>query len=412
MASAAARRLVFRLALRNLFRHRTRTLVSLGAIAVGVSAIILSGGFVYDMYVQLREAIIHSQSGHIQVGRSGFFSAGSRSPEKHLIAEPEAEKARIAHLSGVADVMARISFSGLLNNGRTDLPVVGEGIEPDKEAVLGTYLKLTQGHQLTVQDRYGILVGYGLAQALELKPGDRTTLVLPTAEGALNTLDFDVVGVFQSFSQDYDARAVKITLSAAQELLNTAGANLLVISLHRSPDTEAVAALLRERTIWRDMEVRTWEELNAFYQSTVDLYNRQFGVLQLIILFMVLLGVVNAINMSVLERVGEFGTMRALGNRGHSVFTLVVVEGALLGFFGAISGVILGIVLATGISAVGIPMPPPPNSDLGYTAYIRVVPVVVMSALLIGLVAATLASILPAARVARIPVAEALRQNA
>jgi putative ABC transport system permease protein len=388
-----------------------RTLVSLAAIATGVSAIILSGGFVQDIYVRLREAIIHSQSGHIQVAKTGFFSEGSRSPGKHLIADLKQEKERIASLPGVADVMGRINFSGLINNGRTDLPIEGEGIEADEEATLGTHMRVTEGHQLASQDRFGILVGYGLAHALRLKPGDRTTLLLSTADGALNTLDFDVVGVFQSFSQDYDARAVKITLAAAQELLNTQGANVLVVSLQNTGDTEKVAATLRERSVWRDMEVRTWEELNQFYRATVDLYDRQFGVLQLIILLMVILGVINAINMSVFERVGEFGTMRAVGNRGQQVFLLVVVEGGLLGLIGAGIGVVLGIGLAMAISAVGIPMPPPPNSNLGYTAYIRIVPSVVASALVIGFVAATLASVLPALRVSRIPIAEALRQN-
>jgi putative ABC transport system permease protein len=385
--------------------------MSLAAVAVGVAAVILSGGFVHDIYVQLREAIIHSQSGHVQLAKAGFFSTGSRSPEKHVIAEPDLEKARIASLPEVAGVMARLYFSGLLNNGRTDLPVMGEGIEPSAEAELGTYLRISEGRQLAAADTYGILVGHGLAQALKLGPGDRTALVLSTAEGALNTLDFEVVGVFQSFSQDYDARAVKITLGAAQELLATAGANVLVVSLRRSEDTERIAGLLRERSIWRDLEVRTWEQLNAFYKSTVQLYDRQFGVLQLIILFMVLLGVVNVINMSVFERLAEFGTMRALGNRGRAVLALVLTEGMLLGLIGSAIGVVLGIGLAVGISAFGIPMPPPPNSSLPYTAYIRVVPAVVASAFLIGVAAVFLASLLPGFRVARVPIAEALRQG-
>jgi putative ABC transport system permease protein len=143
----------------------------------------------------------------------------------------------------------------------------------------------------------------------------------------------------------------------------------------------------------------------------VQLYDRQFGVLQLIILFMVLLGVVNVINMSVFERLAEFGTMRALGNRGREVLALVLTEGMLLGLIGSAIGVVLGIGLAVGISAVGIPMPPPPNSSLPYTAYIRVVPAVVASAFLIGVAAVFLASLLPGFRVARVPIAEALRQG-
>jgi putative ABC transport system permease protein len=126
---------------------------------------------------------------------------------------------------------------------------------------------------------------------------------------------------------------------------------------------------------------------------------------------MVVLGVMNTVNMTVLERVGEFGTMRALGNRQRDVVWLVVTEGALLGLLGATSGVVLGILLAPAISLIGIPMPPPPNANMAYTAHIRVVPSVVVGAFLIGLAASALASVPPGLRASRPSIAEALRQN-
>ena len=227
----------------------------------------------------------------------------------------------------------------------------------------------------------------------------------------MNTLDFEVVGVFQSFSKDYDARAVKIPLAAAQELLNTRGANLLVLSLGRTRDTALALAAARELAAGRDLEAKAWNELNDFYDKTVELYDRQFGVLRLIILVMVLLSVVNSVNMSLFERIGEFGTMRAVGDRGRKIFALVMVEGVILGFIGAALGVVIGIALALAISAIGVPMPPPPNSNLGYIAEIRLVPSVLIGAFVTGWIATVLASIPPAWRVSRIPVVEALRQN-
>ena len=107
------------------------------------------------------------------------------------------------------------------------------------------------------------------------------------------------------------------------------------------------------------------------------MYDAQFSVLRVIILVMVLLSVVNSVNMTVFERVGEFGTMMALGNRGRVVFGLIVAENSLLGFTGSVLGVSLGVFLAWAISAVGIPMPPPPNADLNYIAHIRMVPSIV-----------------------------------
>jgi putative ABC transport system permease protein len=155
----------------------------------------------------------------------------------------------------------------------------------------------------------------------------------------------------------------------------------------------------------------SWQELNDFYTKTVVLYKRQFGVLQLIVLLMVLLSVANSVNMSTFERVGEFGTLRALGNRSGHVFRLILVENTIVGLMGGMLGVALGIVLALVISAIGIPMPPPPNANLGYTALIRIVPEEIAMAFAVGFLATVGASVLPARRVVRIPVVDALRQS-
>lgn len=227
----------------------------------------------------------------------------------------------------------------------------------------------------------------------------------------MNSLEFEVVGVFQTFSKEFDARAVRIPLAAAQELLNTQGINRIVLSLKKTEDTERVTRSLAAQLDGTLYELKTWRQLNDFYQKTVDLYARQFGVLRLIVLIMVFLGVANTINMSVFERTGEFGTMMALGNTRMTIFQLVLLENVLLGVIGASMGALLGVALAVLISTVGIVMPPPPNANIGYTALIRIVPSVVVMAFLVGLIATILAAIFPASRVARTPIDEALRQN-
>ena len=402
---------MIKIALRNILRQKTRTAVTLAAIVCGVAGLILGGGWVDDIFAQLGEALIHSQSGHLQVYKKGFYAAGSRAPEKYLIASPDEIKQRIASSTDVENVMARLNFSGLLNNGRTDLPIVGEGVEPGKEAALGSFVSITKGRKLADQDAFGMEVGQGVAQALKLSPGDRVTLLANALEGALNSLDVEVIGVFQSYSNEYDARAVRIPLAAAQELLGTKGANALVVSLKKTADTNRVATDLKAQLGASGLEVKTWVELNDFYEKTVELYKRQFGVLQLIILIMVLLSVANSVNMSVFERVGEFGTMMSLGNRSNQVFGLILTESVVLGLIGSGLGVALGVVLALAISAVGIPMPPPPNANLGYTARIQIVPSTLLMSFVIGFSATVIASILPARRVSRIPVVDALRQN-
>jgi len=402
---------MLKLALRNILRHKLRTAMTLAAIIFGVVGLILSGGFVEDIFLQLAETTIHSQSGHLQIYKSGFFAQGSRAPEKYLIDEPDSIRGALERFPEIDDTMARVNFSGLLNNGRTDLSIVGEGVEADKEARLGSHLRISAGRQLGKADAYGILVGHGVAASLKLIPGERVTLLLNTAEGAMNSLEFEVVGVFQTFSKEFDARAVRIPLAAAQELLNTQGINRIVLSLKKTEDTERVTRSLAAQLDGALYELKTWRQLNDFYQKTVDLYARQFGVLRLIVLIMVFLGVANTINMSVFERTGEFGTMMALGNTRMTIFQLVLLENVLLGLIGASVGALLGVAMAVLISTVGIVMPPPPNANIGYTALIRIVPSVVVMAFLVGLIATILAAIFPASRVARTPIDEALRQN-
>ena len=146
-------------ALRNVFRQRARSAGTLAAISLGVAGLILAGGFVQDVFVQLGEAVIHSQSGHIQIAKKGYREGRTRAPESFLIDRPETLKSRIQGEPGVQMVLARLGFSGVINNGKRDLGIVGEGVEPAGEAKLGTYLRYIEGRALADTDGDGIVIG-------------------------------------------------------------------------------------------------------------------------------------------------------------------------------------------------------------------------------------------------------------
>lgn len=402
---------MFRLALRNIFRQKSRTAMTLAAIAFGVAGLILSGGFIADVLTQLGEATIHSQLGHVQLFKKGYYEHGARSPEKYVIDDAGEIVDFVSRMPEVDITLQRVSFSGLLNNGKADWAIIGEGVEPDKENHLGTFVRVIQGRPLADGDADGILIGDGVAKALAVKPGDTVTLLLTTVDGAVNTSEFSVVGVFQSFSKDFDARAVRVPLQAARKLVDRAGANSVVLLLHDTANTSRVKDLLQPKLEGRGFDVRDWIELSDFYAKTVELYRNQFGVLQWIVLMMVLLSVFNTVNMSVFERVGEFGTLMALGNSRGYVFRLVMTENLMLGLAGAVLGLIIGVVVALLASKIGIPMPPPPNSNVGYTASIRLLPDTVLMSFVVGIIATVTAALLPARRVSRTPIVDALRYN-
>src|SRR3569623_685712 len=156
------------LAVRNLFRHRLRSGLTLAAVIFGVTGLMLSGGFVRDIFFQLGEGAIHAQLGHVQIVKKGYYDYGQSDPQRYMIDDVGAIEARVRAVPDVAETMRRVKFSGLLNNGRTGLHV-----------------------------------------------GDDATLVVNTFDGALYSRDFRVVGMVRTLGRDLDARAVRIGLAAA-----------------------------------------------------------------------------------------------------------------------------------------------------------------------------------------------------
>lgn len=399
-------------AIRNMLRQRGRTLMTLASLIFGVTGLILSGGFVEDIFEQLREATIQSRLGHMQVYRTGYNENSTKEPFKYMIGEPAVVEDYLGQLPLIQQTMKRMQFFGLINNGKTDMPIFGEGVEADKEAAyLGDFFRIIAGHQLSDEDEYGILLGEGVASALKLNVGDSINVLANSPDGGLNSLEFEVVGVFRTFSKDFDARAVRVGLSSAQELLYVDSVHSIVVSISDTLKTDWLADFLKEQFSGKGFEVKTWFELDDFYAKTVELYKAQLGVLQVIILLVVLLSVGNSVSMTAYERVGEFGTLKALGKSSKDVHRMLIIESVILGLIGSLLGVAIGAMLGLIISSIGIPMPPPPNSNTGYTAYIRIVPFNLLIAFLIGFSATVLSAIFAARGAAKVPVVDALREN-
>jgi putative ABC transport system permease protein len=399
------------LAFRNILRQHGRTWLTLAAIVLGVASLIFSGGFVEDVLKQLRETTIRSELGHLQIYKQGQYASGGHNPLKYLIEDGDTDIAnQLATQPGVATYARRIRFAGLMSNERAELPIVGEGVEPEPEARIGSAFTILSGRQLAASDHFGMVIGEGLANSMKLKVGDSANIVLSTREGATNALEFQIVGIFRSLSKEYDARAVRISLQAALELTAVSSVNAFVVLLQRTEDTEKIREQL-ERRLPPRLEVKAWYELADFYKNTAALYEREFGFLQVIIVVMIFLSVANSINMTFHERIPEFGIIRALGRTGRNVFGLAMLEATLLGMLGAAVGVVVGVVVALLVSAIGIPMAPPPNSESGFTASVQVVPSVLAVAFVLGLLASVCAALLPARYLGRMSLVDALRRG-
>jgi len=402
-----------KLAVRNVFRNRRRTLITLAAMGFGAAAIIVFGGFVHSIYFGVRESTIRSQVGHIQIYRKGYSEKGNLAPYDYLIADYPALREALQRLPHVRTVTARLGFSGLVSTGDTTTAFVGAGVVPEGEMNLSALAVIVDGNELASRDPRGVTLGVGLARAFGVKPGDGLTLLTTTKAGAINALAVKVRGVWESGEKAYDDRFLRVGLPEAQRVLDLESGEVqsIVLLLDATDNTAAVRArieqLIRERGL--DLEIRTWDDLALRYHQVRELFGRIFAVLTLIVSVMVVFGITNTMTMAIFERTREIGTVMALGTRRRGVVAMFVLEGFVLGVLGALAGLALGVVLAKAISAIGIQLPPPPGSTRGFTVQIFVVPAVLAQAAQLSIVAATLASLYPAWRAARVNVVEALR---
>lgn len=397
------------LAGRNIRRHRRRALLALLIIGGGVVTFLLAGGFINWVLWSMREATIHSQLGHVQIIRPGYFREGMGDPYRYLL--PEDMSSVASDTAHVRTLAPRLAFNGLLSKGENTVSFLGEGIDPEREAPIAKWVLIQDGQDLTTSGPDTVILGAGLAKAVGASTGDTVVLLATTASGGINAVELRVAGLFATSTKAYDDSALRVPIEVARRLMRVEGATSWVMLLDDTERTEQALAELRTRLPASEFELVPWFELADFYNKTVELFGRQVGIVRLLIALIVMLSISNTLAMSVMERTTEIGTVMALGVKRRQVMFQFILEGAMLGVVGGLVGVALGALLGTAISAVGIPMPPPPGMDVGFTGEIDVSLGLSIEGFLLAFITTSLASLFPAWKASRMNIVDALRHQ-
>lgn len=401
----------FNLAFRNIVRQKRRSTIAVGAVAFGIAALLLAGGFIEWTLWNFRESTIKSQLGHLQIVRPGYHDAGKADPYSFLlpVAIPELEAANEPKY--VKAIAPRLSFAGLISHGESTLSFIGDGDDPRSQAVFGNALQISAGLNLSPDVPLGIIVGEGLARNLNVGVGDRIVLLANTASRGTNAIEVTIRGLFSTVTKSYDDNALRMPIDTARQLLRTQGSHVWIVLLNDTAQTDIVLAKLRAKLGGKNFEIVPWYVLADFYNKTVILFTQQIQGIRLIIALIILLSISNTMTMSVMERIGEIGTSMALGVKRTGVMRLFLSEGILLGCLGGLAGLIIGLLLAGIISSIGIPMPPPPGMARGYTAEILVTWNIALESLALAVGITLFASVYPAWRASRMEIVDALRHN-
>ena len=405
--------LTFRLAWRNLWRHRRRTWLTASAMVFSNVLLVFMISLQFGSYEMMIDNTLRAFSGHLQVQRPGY----RENPKlRDSIADIRSVAAQVRDLLPAAQVAARASGFALASSEERTFGLQLVGVEPAREAGVSSLPGLvTQGRFLDAPDAAEIFIGSILARNLKVGLGDEITLLGSGRDGSFAAGVVTVVGIFESGMQDMDRSFAELPLAYFQDLFAMGGqGHSVVVALPGLDRVPAAAATLRQSFAKDDdLVVLDWEELNPGLKQAIqaDMSSAWFmyGVLIILVAFSVL----NTQLMSVMERTREFGVISALGVRPRRLAGLVLLETVLMALIGFALGVFLGWLLTLYFNVAGFSYPGMEDFASRFNLPDRMYPSISPLSLVLGpgvvFVFCLLAALYPALRLFRLRPVDAMR---
>jgi putative ABC transport system permease protein len=400
----------FNIALRNVFRNKRRTAISLGVVALGVAILYLVVGFVSASLVTTKESLARLY-GSVQVASIKYF-ANQTKAYLQLMDQDVADRVQaiLKDDPHVVGTETQLGFTGLIGNIKGSTLLTAQGYAPTNPVENFSDM-IVDGTPL--QDRTDpreILLGKSLADSLGLKIGDWIAIGAGTQIGNFNAIAVQVVGIMKFNDLEQEGQLGFIPLASVQKLLMTKGKiERIIVKTDNIDNAPAFARGLQAKldAAGISLEVRPWQQLSPLYAS-IRQFSDVFTLYTYIGVFILaFFSILEVLMMSFLERKREVGTIRAVGTRRRQVFLMFVQEGIVLGVLGGVLGVAVGLLAGAIINGSGMTWLPPGTIDPVPVA-ISVSPLVASLAFLAALISALLGTIYPAYMNSRRNIVESL----
>jgi len=399
-----------RIALRNVFRNKRRTLITGSVLIFGCMALIITRGFMEYMYWGTREGAVRG-TGHLQVYNSSFLNKEEMKPLECGIDNYASLQHLLESVPHVRATEARLEFMGLISNGEKSVAFVGEAVQPERQKRMGMLVQVRTGVDLLASTAENpAILGSELAKSLNAQPGGILTIMTMTADGALNGTDVTVAGMYSTGMKEADSRILSVRLETAQRLLATNRVTKFAVALDRTENT-LLARTEFEQIFQRNhlnLAVRTWSELSMVYRQVTTIFSAVFAVLGLIIFVLVVLSSSNTMMMAVFERVQEIGTLMALGTSRFRILGLFLLEGLFFGLIGGTVSMALAWSICTMVNRARIQLPPMPMNTEGFPIMIQPLPGAFIGVFFLAVIMMVFGAVLPALRGSRLKIVDAL----
>jgi putative ABC transport system permease protein len=340
---------VFKMAWRNVWRNRRRSIVTIAAMTLALCVEILYSGLVTGYLQGMEDDVLDLEVGDMQVFAGDYLDKPSIYT---AIKNPDALLAQLDEMGYPAS--ARLLGGGLAAADGFSAGVALRGVDVAQDAKvtqIGT--KIADGTWLDPADLHGVVVGRRLAKTLEVKPGAELVILSQAADGSLANDLYTVRGVLMGVADATDRSAIFMNAEAFRELMVfPAGAHQIIVRRPDNVELEAAAATVKRCA--GTLNVKTWKELMPVVASMLESTQGLILIVFFIIYVAVGILILNAMLMAVFERIREFGVLKALGMGPLRIVNLILVESAIQTGIAVVAGVTLAIPGMWYIGNVGI----------------------------------------------------------
>lgn len=414
--------ILWRIAIRNTWRQKRRTVLSSITIAFGIMLFIALDSLYAGLDRAAIDNMITLSASALKVSTREYGQERESFPLRYGLPDPAALQTTLQQLPGVTGVTPRTRFLGELSNGLDSLPVTGIVIDPQQDQQVFKLHEHLKGNYLDGSVPNQLIMGSTLAKELGVELGSSITLAALTRHESNNADAFVVAGLLDVTDPGLNRGTVLISYASAESFLSLEGLiTELNVALERRinfsdyrDDMRTLQAQLQQQH--PELQIDTFMELGANFLALSQQKQANGMVMLAVLLLIAAVGIFNTVMMSVYERVREIGVLRAHGMTPREVTLLFMMEGTLVGVTGGIIGVLTGGLLVYWLTTQGLALDQwggnAMNSDnlpIWGTFYGEWRPSHMVFAFLFSMGIASIAGIIPARMAGKMTVTSALR---
>jgi len=348
---------LWKMAARNIGRNRRRSILSGSAIAIAAMVFVIMFSVVEGLKIDLTDNLTKYFTGQVRIRNSQYDENEELNPLFYNISDFSNLLEKIEALPEIDRTSPRIQVPGVIFKNDTNYTTLCMGVDFTRENDFMDIDSILISGALPDEQEKQALAGSGLAEQLDLEPGDKITLMSKTMNRGTNAYTFTVTGIIQTPVHGLNTKLILAPLEQVQKFVKMPGGIteiLIISSKDSSPEnTAGILSSFFSSSNRPELTAVPWNEIEGSY-SIVEIANSVYSIIAVIFFILGSTVIVNTTMMVVYERIREIGTISALGMYGGEIVRLFFLEAFFIALLGSLAGILLGIGITIPLSHFGI----------------------------------------------------------